>query len=87
MSCMLLYVIDMFHILLSGDSLRDLWSAYMYICMYVCIYVFMYVCKYVCMYVCVYLCMYICMYEQLQIFRLLGDITETTTVHKYKPFG
>jgi len=38
MSCMLLYVFDMFHILLSGDSLRDLWN----VCMYVCI---MYVCK------------------------------------------
>ena len=25
---MLLYVLDMFHILLSGDSLRDLWSVY-----------------------------------------------------------
>ena len=32
MSCMLLYVFDMFHILLSGDSLRDLWNAYMYVC-------------------------------------------------------
>jgi len=32
---MLLYVFDMFHILLSGDSLRDLWNAYMYVCMYV----------------------------------------------------
>ena len=36
MSCMLLYVFDMFHILLSGDSLRDLWNAYMYVCIYVC---------------------------------------------------
>jgi len=36
---MLLYVFDMFHILLSGDSLRDLWNAYMYVCMYVCMYV------------------------------------------------
>jgi len=26
MSCMLLYVFDMFHILLSGDGLRDLWK-------------------------------------------------------------
>ena len=31
---MLLYVFDMFHILLSGDSLRDLWNVYMYVCMY-----------------------------------------------------
>ena len=31
-----LYVYDMFHILLSCDSLRDLWNAYMYVCMYVC---------------------------------------------------
>ena len=30
---MLLYVFDMFHILLAGDSLRDLWN----VCMYVCI--------------------------------------------------
>ena len=29
---------DMFHILLSGDSLRDLWNVYMYIFMYVCMY-------------------------------------------------
>ena len=29
MSFMLLYVFDMFHILLSGDSLRDLWNANM----------------------------------------------------------
>jgi len=35
---MLLYVFDMFHILLSGDSLRDLWKAYMYM------YVYVYVC-------------------------------------------
>jgi len=34
MSCMLLYVFDIFHILLSGDSLRDLWNAYMYVCMH-----------------------------------------------------
>ena len=26
---------DMFHILLPGDSLRDLWNVYMYACMYV----------------------------------------------------
>jgi hypothetical protein len=31
---MLLYVSDMFHILLSGDSLRDLWNASIYVCMY-----------------------------------------------------
>ena len=31
-----LYVFDMFHILLSGDSLRDLWNVRMYVCMYVC---------------------------------------------------
>ena len=37
MSCILLYVFDMFHILLSGDSLRDLWNVYMYVCMHVCI--------------------------------------------------
>ena len=34
MSCMLLYVFDMFHILLSGDSLRDLWNVYMYVTCY-----------------------------------------------------
>jgi len=28
MSCTLLYVFDMFHILLPGDSLRDLWNIY-----------------------------------------------------------
>ena len=32
MSCMLLYVFDMFHTLLSGDSLRYLWNVYMYVC-------------------------------------------------------
>ena len=35
MSCMLLYVFDTFHILLSGDSLRDLCNLYMYICVYI----------------------------------------------------
>jgi len=35
MSCMHLYVFDMFHILLSGDSLRDLWNAYMNIYIYI----------------------------------------------------
>jgi len=37
----ILYVLcafDMFHILLSGDSLRDLWNVYMYVCTYVCMY-------------------------------------------------
>jgi len=29
-----LYVLDMFHILLSGDSLTDLWSVYMYVCLH-----------------------------------------------------
>ena len=33
---MILYVFDMFDILLSGDSLRDLWHVYMHVCMYVC---------------------------------------------------
>ena len=28
----LMFVYDMFHILLSCDSLRDLWNAYMYVC-------------------------------------------------------
>jgi len=37
MSCLFLYVFDMFHILLSGGSLRDLWNVYMYVC--VCVYV------------------------------------------------
>ena len=27
-----LYAFDIFHILLSGDSLRDLWNVYMYVC-------------------------------------------------------
>ena len=27
-----LYDFNMFHILLSGDSLRDLWNVYMYVC-------------------------------------------------------
>ena len=40
MSCLLLYVFDMFYILLFGDSLRDLWN----VCRYVCMYVHMYVC-------------------------------------------
>jgi len=38
MSCMLLYVFNMFHILMSDDSLRDLRN--------VCVYVYMYECKY-----------------------------------------
>jgi len=38
-----LYAFDMFHNLLSGDSLRDLWNVYMYICMCVCMYVCVYV--------------------------------------------
>ena len=29
-----LYAFDIFHILLSGDSLRDLWNIYIYICVY-----------------------------------------------------
>jgi len=33
MFCLLLYVFDMFHILLSGDSLRDLWN----VCVCVCV--------------------------------------------------
>ena len=33
---MLLYVFDMFHILLSGDSLRDRWNVRLNVCMYVC---------------------------------------------------
>jgi len=41
-----LYVYDMFHILLSCDSLKDLWNVYMYVRMYV----FMYVCMNVCTY-------------------------------------
>jgi len=32
---MLLEVFDMFHTLLFGDSLRDLWDVYMHVCMYV----------------------------------------------------
>jgi len=31
MSCKLLYFFDMFHVLLPGDSLKDLWNGYMYI--------------------------------------------------------
>jgi len=48
-----LYTFDMFHILLSGDSLTDLWNVYIYVyvCIYVCMYVSMYVFTYVCMYV------------------------------------
>ena len=49
---MLLYVFDMFHMLLSGDSLRDLWN----VCMYISMYVYKYVCTYV--FVCIY--MYVC---------------------------
>jgi len=30
-----LYAFDIFHILLSGDSLRDLWNLCIYVCMYV----------------------------------------------------
>ena len=51
-----LYAFDMFHMLLSGDSLKDLWNVCMYICMYVCMYVCMCVCMFVCMYVCVRAC-------------------------------
>ena len=39
MSCLLLYVFEVFRILLSGDSLSDLWNVYMYVYMYVGIYV------------------------------------------------
>jgi len=39
----------MFHVLLSGDSLRDLWNVCMYVCIYVCMYVGMYVRTYGCM--------------------------------------
>ena len=46
---MLLYVFDMFHILLSADSLRELWN----VC--VCVYIYIYACVRVC--VCVYVCM------------------------------
>jgi len=67
---MLLYVFDMFHILLSGDSLRDLWNAYMYVCVYVymcvcvyvCMYVYVCVCVCVCMCICVCVCVYVCVY-------------------------
>jgi len=34
MSCMILYVFDMFHILLSGDSLMELGNVCMYVCMH-----------------------------------------------------
>jgi len=54
---MLLYVFDMFHSLLSGDSLRDLWNVYIYI----------YICVCVCVCVCVCACMYVCMHEHLTI--------------------
>ena len=39
MYCMLLYVFDMFHILLSGDSLKDLWNIYVHVraCVCVCV--------------------------------------------------
>jgi hypothetical protein len=38
-----LYVYDMFHMLLSCDSLRVLLNAYMYVCiMYVCVCMYMY---------------------------------------------
>jgi len=59
-----LYVFDMFHVLLSGDSLRDLWIVCMYVCLYVCLcmYVRMLVCVYICMYVFMYVCMYVYMY-------------------------
>ena len=42
MSCILPYVLDMFQILLSGNSLRDLWNVCMYVlsqgddCGYMC---------------------------------------------------
>ena len=71
MFCLLLYVLDMFHILLSGDSLRDLWNVCRYVCMdvctYICIYVGTHLCMYICMdvrtYICTYvrMCVYICM--------------------------
>jgi len=32
-----LYAFDMFHILLSADSLRDLWYVCMYACMKICV--------------------------------------------------
>ena len=63
---MLLYVFDVFNILLSGDSLRDLWNAYINACTHesMCVRereresacVRMYVCMYVCMWVCVCVC-------------------------------
>ena len=55
MFCMLLCVLEMFHILLSSDSFRDLRNVCMYVCVCVCMYVC--VCVYVCMYVCVCVCM------------------------------
>ena len=42
MFCLLFYVFDMFHILLPGDSLRDLWNERTNVCMY---YIRMYVCQ------------------------------------------
>jgi hypothetical protein len=53
------YAFDMFHILLSGDSFRDLWNVCMYVSMYVC----MHACMYARIYVCMYVRMYVCMYE------------------------
>ena len=44
---MLLHVFDMFHILLSGNSLRDLWNVQMYVCIYLRI-----LCTNECVYVC-----------------------------------
>ena len=64
---------DMFDILLSGDSLRDLWNVcvcvYMYVrmcvCMFVCMY-YVYVCMCVYVYMCI--CMFICMYVSVCMF-------------------
>jgi len=43
-----LCICDLFHILLSLDTLMDPWYVCMYVCMYICIYVCLYVYLYVC---------------------------------------
>ena len=66
----ILYISDLFHIILSFWQLSGLWYKCMCVCVcvcvcvYVCLYVYMYVGMYVCMYVCVrlYVCRYICIY-------------------------
>ena len=71
MSCLLLYFFDMFHILLSGEGLRDLWDIYIYICVCVC----------VCMYTnCVCTFVTLCIQHAMCIYHIVICVLLTPTV-------